>query len=129
MAFAIFIGVSPMANTTQANTDDNPPFTVGTVLLTTPSGGSGVVVKNSDSKSYVYDDSTDRCWAYSSITDALENLTGGCTVISVYVAPEPARAPAPEPTERVCREDWSYVIEARRWIKTYDQCADLPVNR
>ena len=80
---------------------DEAPFVVGTEI-SNAFGSGGVVVANINGKSYVWDQATDRCWAYqmrpikgagytTTMVVPIENITGTCD----RYKPKPAPAPSP----------------------------------
>ena len=79
--------------------DTDAPFVIGTEV-TNAFGKGGVVIANLNSKSYVWDEATGKCWAYQrrSVTDAgysstqvvpLANITGICEIHLEHAPPPP----------------------------------------
>jgi hypothetical protein len=80
---------------------EEAPFVIGTEI-SSAFGLGGVVLANINSKSYVWDEATNRCWAYqtrpikdvgytSTMIIPIENLTGTCD----RYKPKAASPPAP----------------------------------
>ena len=103
VVFAVMLVAMVGAGTALAFDDgEEAPFLVGTEI-SNAFGQGGVVVANINGKSYVWDEATDRCWAFQTrpIRDAdytstmivpIENITGTCDRYKPRAA-----APAPAP--------------------------------